>query len=79
LPRPITISNVQLIVVEEATTCFLAKPSLLDVCAEQSAGTFRVPIRCRVVFLDVQHDVQSDLFHESNRLCVPKTPSELLT
>jgi hypothetical protein len=38
-----------------------------------------VPIRCRVVFLDVQHDVQSDLFHESNRLCVPKTPSGLLT
>jgi len=41
LPGPLTTSEVLGIIVVEAPACFLAKPSLLDVSAEQCAGPFR--------------------------------------
>src|SRR4029077_16594220 len=54
------------IVFIEAATRLLAKAPLFDISAEQGAGSFRrVPLRRCVVLLDIQHDVQSDLVHQS--------------
>src|SRR5580704_11922407 len=54
------------IVFVEAPTRLLAKASLFDISAEQGAGSFRrVSLRRCVVLLDIQHDVQSDLVHQS--------------
>jgi Periplasmic binding protein len=56
------------VVVVEAATGLLAEPSFLDVPAEQGARSFgRVLLRGRVVFLDVQNDIQSHLVHQSKR------------
>jgi hypothetical protein len=52
------------VVVVEPAAGLLAKPSFLDVPAQQGARSFRhVSRRGRVVFLDVENDIQSDLVH----------------
>ena len=56
------------VVVVEAAACLLAEPSFLDVSAEQGERSFRrVSFRGRVVFLDVENDIQSDFVHQSKR------------
>src|SRR6267378_3153182 len=56
------------VVVVEAAACLLAEPPFLDVSAEQGERSFRrVSFRGRVVFLDVENDIQSDFVHQSKR------------